>query len=113
MPSLTALCLHTPLLGSQLSVVQGLLSSQLVAVPLHWAVLHASPWVHATPSSQVVPSLTAAVVHRPVAGLQPSWVQGLPSLQLAAIPLQLPCLHASLLVHSKPSLQDWPSATAG
>jgi hypothetical protein len=48
------LWLHLPLVASQLSLVHGLLSSQLAAVPgKHWPPLHTSPKVQALPSSHI------------------------------------------------------------
>ena len=85
------------------------------AVLVHWQVLvpeahtpplHASPTVHALPSSQVAVLLTCV---QPVATLHASFVHALPSLQdtvgSIAVPLQAPAAHASLLVHALPSSQ--------
>jgi hypothetical protein len=94
-----------PLPGLQLSVVQTLLSSQTVGVP-GWQLPppHASPVVHAFPSSQAVVLL--ACTH-PVAGLHESSVQALLSLQFGvpAPAWQLPPPHASPIVHAFPSSQ--------
>ena len=85
LPSLQALVLNVvvqPSAGSQLSVVQGLLSLQLAAAPpAHVPPAHASPTVHALPSEH-----TAAVLAwlQPLAGSQLSVVHGLPSSQETA-----------------------------
>jgi hypothetical protein len=93
-------------------VVQTLLSLQSrglpgVQVPL-WQV---SVPLQALVSAQVVPFSTAVAVH-PVAGLQPSAVQTLPSLQLGAVPaVQTPAWHVSAPSQASPSLHDVPFRT--
>ena len=63
--------------GSQLSVVHALLSLHTVAAPeRHVPNAHTSPVVHALPSSQAFVLLAKT---QPVAGLQLSVVQPLPS----------------------------------
>ena len=82
--------------------MHGLLSSQLVAEPGRQVPpAQESPVVHALPSSHAA---VLFVVTQPVAGLQVSVVQGLLSLQTAAVPAwQLPPPHASPVVHALPS----------
>src|SRR5438876_92372 len=118
-----------PVAGLQESVVQTLPSSQLVGAPPAQAPpLQASPEVQALPASQpaggrplqIPPLHVSPVVHtlpssqagalfacvQPVAGLQESSVQTLPSLQLAGgPPAQAPPLQASPEVQALPSLQ--------
>jgi hypothetical protein len=59
--------------------------------------------VHALPSLQEAALLMNT---QPVAGLQESSVQGLPSLQVRTEPAQLPLLQMSPVVQELPSLQD-------
>ena len=101
-----------PISASQLSVVHGLLSSQLVTeLPKHTEFWQLSPLVHALPSSHAVPSRLVAV--QPVAGKQPSLVHGLLSWQTAAVPKHLPLLQVSPNVQASLSSQlptladDW------
>src|SRR5438067_10640580 len=79
-------------------------SSQFVAgPPTHVPPLQVSPVVQAFPSLQ---GLVLLVCVQPVAGLQPSVVQTLPSSQLGAVPpTQVPPLQASLVVQALPLLQ--------
>ena len=90
-----------PVVGLQLSIVQGLPSSHDTAVPAHLPPAQVSLVV------QVLPSSHAAVfcaVTQPVFGSQLSVVQGSPSSHaLAPAPLQLPASHASGLVQGSPS----------
>jgi hypothetical protein len=70
--------------GSHVSVVQGLSSLQTTAVPGWQAPApQVSPVVHALPSSQAI---VLFVKTHPVAGLQVSLVQTLPSLHVTAPP---------------------------
>src|SRR5438552_7737985 len=80
-------------------------SSQFFAgPPTHVPPLQASPVVQGLPSSQ---GLVLLVCVQPVAGLQPSVVQTLPSSQLgAAPPTQVPPLQVSPVVQAFPSLQE-------
>jgi hypothetical protein len=57
-PVAEAVCWQ-PFLASQLSVVHGLPSSQLTAVPPHVPPAHLSGVVHAEPSSQAIALLVA------------------------------------------------------
>jgi hypothetical protein len=79
----TGLLTH-PVAGLQLSAVHGLLSSQVGGVP----------------------------ATHPVAGLQVSMpLQALPSLQLTAVPVQIPPVQASPVVHMLLSLHGVPFRT--
>jgi hypothetical protein len=99
----SALSLWThPATGSQLSVVQGLLSLQLAAVPgRHVPNAQASPVVQAFPSSQAMVLLLKT---QPVAGSQLSVVQRLASSQTRGTPEHAPPEHVSLVVHASRSL---------
>jgi hypothetical protein len=92
-----------PVAGEQPSVVHTLPSSQFgPAPPTQVPPEQASPVVQALPSSQAV-VLFAWV--QPVAGLQASSVQTLPSSQFGGgPPAQAPPLHVSLVVQALPSL---------
>jgi hypothetical protein len=78
--------LAQPLTALQLSVVQTLLSLQLRAVP----AVHVPPWQVSSPLQTVLSAhdepFGTAVFWQPVAGLQLSVVQTLPSLQLSGVP---------------------------
>src|SRR5204862_6714367 len=94
--------------GSHVSTVHLLPSSQFFAEPpTHAPPLQASVVVQGLPSLQ---GLVLLVCVQPVAGLQPSVVQTLPSSQLgAAPPTHVPPLQASFVVQASPSLQAFPS----
>jgi hypothetical protein len=96
-------CLQ-PTAMSQKSLVQGLPSLQLGAgPPTQRPASQPSPVVQALPSSQgPVPFVYS---QRPVAELQVSLVQGLPSLQFLGVPAQTPPAQRSGLVQLFPSLQ--------
>ena len=107
LPSLQGAVLFTcvqPVAGLQASSVQTLPSSQLGAAPGTQ-----EPPLQASPTVQALPSLQGAVLFtcvQPVAGLQASSVQTLPSSQLGAAPgTQEPPLQASPTVQALPSLQ--------
>jgi hypothetical protein len=89
--------------GLQLSFVQTLASSQLGAGPPTQ-----TPFKQLSPVEQAFASLHAAVLFawtQPVAGLQLSVVQALPSSQFGATPpLHVPPPQASPVVHAFPSL---------
>ena len=93
-----------PVAGLQESVVQTVPSLQLRGgPPMHWPPEHVSAVVQALPSSHVE---VLFVFTQPVAGLQVSVVQTLPSLQLGAgPPTQTPPAHVSGVVQALPSLQ--------
>ncbi len=99
-----------PLAGSQASAVQGLLSSQLTALPpVHTPLLHASPLVHVLPSSQV--AVPPGLWTQPSLPSQLSKLHGSLSLQsTAAPPTHTPLLHTSPWVQAVPSLQSLPLA---
>ncbi len=108
-----------PALASQLSVVQGLLSSHkvagLTAVPLHALDPHTSLVVQALPSSH---GTLFAALTQPDFGLQLSLVQRFLSSHPTALPVQPPPLHASPWLQALPSSQGkvlfvnahWPVA---
>jgi glyoxylate utilization-related uncharacterized protein len=106
-----------PVAGLQASLVQPLLSLQLGAAPPTQV-----PLAQVSPAVQALPSLHDAVLLvcvQPVAGLQPSLVQTLPSSQLGADPpAQAPPEQVSLVVQALPSLQGavllvWAHPVAG
>jgi hypothetical protein len=70
-----ALVSQAPLTGLQKSAVQGLPSSQVVAVPLQFLPLQTSPVVQASPSSQATAVVTSTARHSPLAGTQLVWLQ--------------------------------------
>jgi hypothetical protein len=83
---LTTVVFWQPVTGSQLSVVHGLLSSQLSAVP----AVHTPPWqvslpLQTLPSGHAVP-FTTGVLEQPKAGSQLSVVHTLLSSQLSGGP---------------------------
>ena len=93
-----------------MSYVQGSLSSQriLFGVPLHSPPEQISVSVHAIPSSQ---DAVLLVLTQPVAGLQESLVQTLPSLQFGAgPPTHEPPAQVSLVVQASASSQEVPSS---
>jgi hypothetical protein len=93
-----AVCWQAPVLGSQLSSVQTLPSLQSFCTPPQDPPLQVSALVQALPSSQL-PLLNGAKMQVPLALVQLSAVQTLPSVQLIAAPLHLPALHTSPVVH--------------
>ena len=92
-------------LASQASSVQALLSLQVMGVPpMQTPALQPPPLLHWLPSSQLPPSLLGVLL-QPVVGLQLSSVQRLWSSQGAGLPVQLPALQVSPVVHWLPSSQ--------
>jgi hypothetical protein len=91
-----------PLFPSQLSVVQGFPSSQVMGVPAHLPAAQRSPWVHALPSLQV-PGKGAWT--QPLNASHTSRVQTEPSSQLMAWPLHAPKPQMSLALQALPSSQ--------
>ena len=91
-----------PLTGSQLSVVQGLLSLHTVPTPaMHAFWLQPSPTVHGLPSLH---GLALATCTQPPLGSHESSLHGLPSSHTSAAPwLHAPFLQVSLVVHTLPS----------
>jgi hypothetical protein len=111
-----------PLVGLQVSAVQALASLQLGGVPgTHVVPWHTSTPLHGLLSPQVPvphgvqPGIGVAV--QPLAGLQPSVVQALPSLQVSALPgahrpdvqTSVP-LHGFVSAHSLLVVQAWQPA---
>jgi hypothetical protein len=112
--ALDALLYLQPTVGSQLSAVHTLPSSQLrLPAPTQAPCpLHMSPVVHTLPSLQL--SVFGLLVNtQPVAALHVSVVQSLPSLQLiGAAPTHCPSpSHASIVVQASSSLQGAPTAS--
>jgi hypothetical protein len=101
-----------PLMALQASVVHASPSLQLRAVPAVQAPLwHVSAPLQTLPSVHDVPLVTLLVVH-PVAGLQPSVVQGLPSLHVSGVPaLQAPLWQVSAPLQRLPSGHAVPLVT--
>ena len=99
-----------PLAGLQVSVVQGLPSSQpKVPVTAHVPLAQPSPVVQRLPSVQVT---TFGKCVQPLESLQPSSVHKLPSSQLGTLPRQVWWVHKSETLHFCPSSQGIPSASA-
>jgi hypothetical protein len=90
--------MHAPPFGLQLSTVQPTSSSHVFGSPgvQPASAAQASPTVQSFPSLHAWP--TFAVKVHPVAGLQPSVVQPLPSLHGTCEPTQLPAVQWSPLV---------------
>ena len=110
LPELLA-CLQPPV-GSQLSLVHKLLSSQLTAPPplqtpfLQTSGLTSVP-VHTLPSLHTSP--LRPIHTQPLAGSQLSLVHGLLSSQLRLLPpVQTPLVQTSPLVQALPSLHGVP-----
>src|SRR5262249_232289 len=101
--------LRQPRTGSQLSVVHGLLSLQLSAVPAVQAPLwQVSIPLQTVPSGDDVP-VGPAAGWAPFTGSHEAIVQGLLSLQLSAVPaVQTPLWHVSLPLQTVPSAHDVP-----
>jgi hypothetical protein len=97
-----------------MSVVQGLPSLQVSAVPgVQTPAWQISAPLHTVPSAQDVPLATAGC-WQPATASQESVVQGLPSLQSSAGPaVQRPAWQVSAPLHTVPSTQGVPLATAG
>ena len=113
-PAVLLLCTQ-PLVGSQLSVVHGLLSSQVtltsIAVPTQALALQTSAVVHALLSLH---GSLLAVCTQPLTASHESVVQPLLSLQLTALPaVHTPLTHESPLVHTVPSASQGPPSLRG
>ena len=94
-----------PVAGSQLSLVQGLLSLQTTPAPdRHAPMAQKSAAVHALPSSQ---AFALFVKTQPVAGSQLSVVQPLSSSQVTGVPTHDPFEHVSPVVHAFRSLHEF------
>ena len=113
-PTVTGVCV-TPLAGAHASVVHGLLSFTVGAVPATQVpvALHVSAPLQALPSEQLVPVLTGVCVTAPVELLQASVVHGLPSSVATGVPVaHAPAaLQVSAPLHALPSEQLVPVAT--
>ena len=97
---------HVPVAASQLSAVQAFVSSQFFAMPgVQTLPTHASPSVHALPSSQLPWTLLYV---QPVLGSQLSDVHVLLSSQFLVLPVQVVSVQASATVQALPSLQAVP-----
>ena len=108
---------QAPVITSQLSAVQLLLSLQFLALPgVHVPLVQWSLVVHALPSEQVLPPPPPPPpigwkTQLPVLALQLSAVHWLPSVQtLAPEPMHVPPVHALDEVHALLSLHVVPSA---
>ncbi len=89
--------------GLQVSSVQMLPSVQVSSAPgTHTVLAQVSPMVHTLPSLQ--PTVLAGK-EQPVAAMQLSLVQMLPSLQTIGVPEQTPAAHLSGFVQALPSSQ--------
>src|SRR5438132_1466888 len=95
-----------------MSVVHGLLSLQLRAVPaVQTPAWQVSAPLHAFPSLHDLPFASAVCWH-PATGSQVSVVHGLLSLQLSGVPAaQTPAWHVSAPLHTFPSLHGVPFTT--
>ena len=108
-PSLAAVNAHAPVLASQASAVQGLLSWHTILSPTHLPALQASCSVHRSPSLQL-PSSCSASCAQPVFLSQESTVQSLPASQSSSLPgRQIPDVQWSLSVQALPSLHGLSS----
>ncbi len=96
-----------------MSLVHGLPSSQLSAVPAaHVPAWHVSAPLHTFPSLHEVPFVTAACL-QPATGSHVSVVHGFASLQLTGVPAaHAPAWQVSTPLHTFPSLHEVPSGSA-
>lgn len=98
---LMALATHKPDLASQLSMVQGSLSSHgKTPLPVQLPPVQASDVVQVLPSLHGKPLVTGTKPQAPVVVTQASLVQALLSLHTVALPWQTPVLQASAVVHA-------------
>src|SRR5947209_4738204 len=99
---------------SQVSIVQGLASSQSSSVP----AAQVPPWqvsrpLHALLSAHAVPFATG-VCWQPLSGLHASTVHGFASSQRSGVPaVQVPPWQVSAPLHTVASAHDVPFATGG
>src|SRR3989442_5426961 len=104
-----------PLVGLQLSAVQGLPSSHLKGLPLPIPPEQVSPVVQALPSLQALPLIFTGFEHVPVLGSQvPTtwhWSEAVQTTWL--LPVHTPLWQVSVCVQALPSLQALPLAFAG
>jgi hypothetical protein len=110
-PFATGVKVH-PVAGLHASAVHALLSLQVSGVPeVHVPLWQVSSPLHTLPSVQDEPFATG-VLAQPVAALQESAVQALPSSQLSGVPaVQVPLWHVSAPLQRLESEQDVPLAT--
>ena len=101
-----------PVTGSQVSTLQPLSSSQLIAVPaVQTPLRQLSLPLHTLPSRQPVPFSTGVLLH-PNMALQTSVVHTLLSSQLSGVPaLHTPLWQVSLPSQTSPLPQDVPLST--
>src|SRR5262249_33831370 len=106
--------LWQPVTGSQVSAVQALPSLQFGAAPgAQSPAWHVSAPLQTVASAQAVPSATLTCL-QPVTGSQLSVVQGLPSLQLRAVPAaHTPPWQVSAPLQTFPSLHAVPFSRGG
>jgi hypothetical protein len=83
--------------------------------PLHVPFWHASVWVHAFPSLQLVPFAAVGFEQAPVLGLHvpAAWHWSLAVHVTGLEPAQTPAWHESTWVHALPSVQLVPFGSAG
>jgi hypothetical protein len=83
--------------------------------PVQAPFSHASVWVQALPSLQVVPFAAVGFEQAPVDGLQvpATWHWSLAAHVTGFAPAQTPAWHVSVCVHALPSLHVVPLAAAG
>jgi len=84
-------------------------------LPVHVPVWHASVWVHAFPSLQLVPSVCAGFEQTPEVGSQvpATWHWSCAVHVTGLAPVQVPVWQVSVWVQALPSLQLVPSGCAG
>jgi len=101
-----------PVAGTHESVVQELLSSQLIAVPAHAPLVQTSLVVQLLPSLHPVPLDFVGLLQDPPLHVPTSWHWSL-AVQTSAVPAQVPLVHTSVVVQLLPSLQPVPFVLAG
>jgi hypothetical protein len=84
-------------------------------IPAQMPLAHASVWVQALPSLQVVPSGSVGVEQVPLNGLHDpaAWHWSTGAHVTGFAPVHVPAVHVSACVHGLPSLQVVPSGSAG
>jgi hypothetical protein len=83
--------------------------------PTHTPPWHVSVCVHASPSSQAVPSVALGFEHVPFAEshVPAVWHWSSALQTMGYIPVHTPLWHASICVHASPSSQSVPSFATG
>jgi hypothetical protein len=101
--------LHAPATWHWSSAVQA------VEVPVHVPATHASFFVHAFPSLQVVPSAAVGLEHFPlvVSHVPTVWHASAAVHVTGLAPVHVPLWQVSVWVHALPSLHEVPFAAAG